>query len=289
MSDFFKPELPDDTIYHIGVSGGKDSTAVLLWMVHESGIPHHKLDVTFCDTGNEHQWTYDQIALLSEQVFPIQTLFPALGFYDLAFHRRRFPSPKARFCTQELKIEPSKRHITGLLAACRKVVAVSGVRGDEGVARSTLEEWDYSNAVLTLQWRPIIKWTLVDVLAIHKKYNVPLNPLYAAGAQRVGYFPCIMSRKSEMRNITLNFPERIDKIREAENAFKTRAGFSSFFIPKKTPLQFRSMAITTEDGKVVMVPTVDDVCRWSLTGKRAKGSYKDDPPEPIGCMSGFCE
>jgi hypothetical protein len=29
--------------------------------------------------------------------------------------------------------------------------------------------------------------------------------------------------------------------------------------------------------------------RWSMTGKRAKGSYMDDPPEPITCVSGFCE
>jgi len=315
MDDFFKPELPEDTIYHIGVSGGKDSTAVLLWMVHESGIPKHKLDVTFCDTDNEHQWTYDQIALLNERVHPIQTLLPDRGFFDLAMHKRRFPSTKARFCTQHLKIIPSQRHITGLLTACRKVVAVSGVRGDESTDRAKLEEWDYSSALLTLQWRPIIKWTIADVLAIHKKHGIPLNPLYSMGAQRVGCFPCIMSRKAEMRNITLNFPERITKIRDAENAFVTTYGrYSSFFARNTVPERFRTKSYTVngepfmeaiyenqgEDHegnpiqvkvgeRPMMVASIDDVSRWSLTGKRAKGSYKDDPPEPMSCMSGFCE
>lgn len=53
-----KSELPEDTIYHVGVSGGKDSGAVLLWMVHKSGIPREKINATFCDTGNEHERTH---------------------------------------------------------------------------------------------------------------------------------------------------------------------------------------------------------------------------------------
>lgn len=52
-------------IYHIGVSGGKDSTALLLWMVNESGIPREEMIATFRDTQNEARDTYDHIAMLS--------------------------------------------------------------------------------------------------------------------------------------------------------------------------------------------------------------------------------
>ena len=76
MQDFFKPDIPSDAIYHVGVSGGKDSGAVLLWMVHESGIPRHQINATFCDTGNEHKHTYEQVRILSEKVHPIETLKP---------------------------------------------------------------------------------------------------------------------------------------------------------------------------------------------------------------------
>jgi len=65
-------------IYHVGISGGKDSTAALLWAIHDSGWPHDKIRATFCDTGNEHQITYDYIAMLSERVFPIKTIKPPL-------------------------------------------------------------------------------------------------------------------------------------------------------------------------------------------------------------------
>ena len=33
-----------NTIYHIGVSGGKDSAAALIWIVRESGIDPKKID-----------------------------------------------------------------------------------------------------------------------------------------------------------------------------------------------------------------------------------------------------
>ena len=54
----------------VGISGGKDSGAVLLWLVYESGIPKHKINATFCDTGNEHEWTYQQVDMLSQKAHP---------------------------------------------------------------------------------------------------------------------------------------------------------------------------------------------------------------------------
>lgn len=283
MQDFFKPDIPDDAIYHVGVSGGKDSGAVLLWMVHESGIPRHQINATFCDTGNEHEYTYEQVRMLSEKVHPIEMLKPELDFFALAQKKTRFPSTKVRFCTQHLKIFPSQDHIVYLKQAYSCVVAVSGVRSNESFERSKLLEWDYSGNLMTLQWRPLITWKIEDVLAIHAKYGIPMNPLYAAGAQRVGCFPCIMSNKAEMRNIAINFPDRLNLIRDYEKEL------SSFFSPNKTPVRFHSGSCQTKDGRTVTFPLVDDVARWSMTGKRAKGSYLDDEPEPISCSSGFCE
>jgi 3'-phosphoadenosine 5'-phosphosulfate sulfotransferase (PAPS reductase)/FAD synthetase len=290
-ADFFVPDLPEDTIYHVGISGGKDSTAVLAWMLFDSGIPHHKIDVSFCDTMNEHDWTYDQVRWINENLHPVTTLQPKHGFFDLAIARKRFPSVKARFCTEELKIIPTKQHITGLFAAAKKVVAVSGVRAGESDDRSKLEVWDYSNALLTLQWRPIIKWTLNDVLAYHEKHGLPLNKLYAAGAERVGCWPCIMSKKKEIRNISLNFPERIEQIEREEIRHQTTHGrFSSFFYADKVPPRFRKTGpYIAKDGVEHMVCSIRNVAEWSLTGHRAKGTWEDDPPEPIACNSGFCE
>ncbi len=64
-------EMSEYTLYHIGVSGGKDSTALLLWAVNESGYPRDRIVASFCDTGNEHQITYDYVRMLSDKVFHI--------------------------------------------------------------------------------------------------------------------------------------------------------------------------------------------------------------------------
>lgn len=289
MKDFFKPDIPSDAIYHVGISGGKDSGAALLWMVHESGIPRHQINATFCDTGNEHEHTYEQVRILSERVHSIETLHPELPFFAMVKKHKRYPSACARFCTQELKIHPTQDHVTYLKKAYPAVVAVSGVRSNESAKRARLLEWDYSGNLLTVQWRPLISWTIDDVIAIHAKYGIPMNPLYKAGATRVGCFPCVMSSKAEMRMIAQKFPERIDLIRDSEREAREAGQYGTFFARDKVPLRFRSLPITTKSGELMMTCGIDDVVKWSLTGKRAKGSYLDDEPEPISCNSGFCE
>lgn len=50
-------------------------------------------------------------------------------------------------------------------------------------------------------WRPILRWTLADVIAIHRRHGITPNPLYLreAGANRVGCWPCIMCGKAELK------------------------------------------------------------------------------------------
>jgi 3'-phosphoadenosine 5'-phosphosulfate sulfotransferase (PAPS reductase)/FAD synthetase len=300
IQDFLKRggRIKGDILFHVGISGGKDSAAVLLWMVHESGIPKDLIKATFCDIGNDHDWTIKHVQLLSETVHPIETIKPKLDFFQLAEQKKRFPSAKARFCTEFLKIRPTQELLENLIRSGKAPIAVSGVRGDESYERSQLDELDFADSLGTYSWRPLLKWTIKDVYDIHTRYNVPLNPLYAIGAQRVGCWPCIMSRKAEIRNIALRFPERIDEIRKAEQKFETDNGrYSSFFARNTVPPRFRTKVfiqdgepvIDKETGKPMMIATIDDVVKWSMTGNRAQGSYLDEPEIREGCKSGFCE
>lgn len=291
MTPMPAPEIRPNTIFHVGVSGGKDSTAVLLWMLHESGHAPERIKATFCDTGNEHEWTYAHVKLISQTVHPIETIYPRLPFFDLAHAKKRFPSTKRRFCTQHLKIYPSQQHIERMKYYGLDVIAVSGVRADESEERRHLPEWGWSSTLGCPQWRPLIQWTIKDVLAIHKKHGVPLNPLYAIGAQRVGCWPCIMSRKAEIRTIALQFPERIAEIRKAEERLEAEYGrYSSFFARNAVPERFRTKEYVTPEGEKMMVATIDDVVRWALTGDRAQGTWETHPEkEGTSCSSGFCE
>lgn len=287
-----KPVFRSNTIFVIGVSGGKDSTAAVLWFVHESDIfGKYRSEVNFCDIGNDHPWTIEHVAKIGREIHPVTTLYPELNFFDLALKKRRFPSTKARFCTERLKIHPTQDRVVRLLYEGFDVISVSGVRADESDDRANLPEWDYSGTLLCHQWRPLISWSLDEVIAIHKRHQFPLNPLYSMGAKRVGCWPCIMSQKEEIRNIAIRFPERIDEIRRAEEQFERLYGrYSSFFPASTVPERFRTKPFQLDDGSWINIATIDDVVRWSMTGKGARGSYLDDEiREPISCKSGFCE
>lgn len=278
-------------LYHIGISGGKDSGAVLLWMVKESGIPHEQLRASFCDTGNEVEQTYKQVELLSEKVFPIKYLKPKFDFYELARKKNRFPSPKVRFCTQELKMKPTAAYIETLLDECDEVIGVSGVRADESLKRSNLAEWGnpMESYFGIKEWRPILKWSIVEVVAIHKKYGIPLNELYTLGAKRVGCFPCIMSRKAEIKMITEKFPERIDFLREQEYNFPNNE-FHSFFASGVIPDRFCSKEVINKKGKKCFIPTIDDVAKWSkITLRNSKTKDEDNDIFVCPTTYGVCE
>lgn len=257
-------------IYHIGLSGGKDSTALLLWMIHESGIAHPDIVASFCNTQNEADCTYEHIWQLN-RIFPI-TWLESEGFYNLAKRKKRFPSTKARFCTQELKLKPTKIFLEALSDYADEIIAVSGVRRGESPDRAKLGEWGnpLESYFGLREWRPLIDWSIGDVLAIHERYDIPLNPLYSKGAKRVGCFPCVMSVKHEIRAAVQFYPERLNRIREAE----TEIG-GTFFPPNTTPERFKSTKVLNKRGCLVGVCKIDDVIAWSCSGWRGKGQSPD--------------
>ena len=290
-----------NTLHHVGISGGKDSTALLLWMVRESGIDPKTILATFCDTDNEHPLTYAQIRTLSETVHPIQTIYPPRGFFELAFWKHRFPGVKSRFCTIELKIKPTQNLITRLRArGWDKIVMCSGVRGAESFERSKLVEREPKDDLIE-EWRPLLKWSLSDIWAIHKRHGVPPNPLYAMGARRVGCYPCIMSRKQEIAVASVQSPETFDRIRAAENSdrWPNDGFFHGFFSRDKIPQRFHSRKIVTRDGRKMTVCTIDDVIAWATEDNENQRrqlhlpitELKQDAMDHKVCPSnlGYCE
>jgi 3'-phosphoadenosine 5'-phosphosulfate sulfotransferase (PAPS reductase)/FAD synthetase len=54
----------------VSVSGGKDSTALLLLAIERQP---DNMQAVFADTGNEHELTYEYVQYLNDNVFPICT------------------------------------------------------------------------------------------------------------------------------------------------------------------------------------------------------------------------
>lgn len=63
-------------------------------------------------------------------------------------------------------------------------------------------------------YRPLVDWKVDDVIALHKRHNLPINPLYLKGTRRIGCWPCINCRKDEIKLISEMSPEAIEKLKE---------------------------------------------------------------------------
>lgn len=251
----------------VSVSGGKDSTAVYLLAV-EKQVPFRAI---FADTGNEHDATYEYVERLHEltggpkvewvkadftdrlakhrqyilEKWPGEGIAPEIvttaaaintptgnQFLDLCILKGRFPSRMAQFCTMELKELPIVEHVVFPALRNGQVLQWLGIRAEESARRAKQPRWNHHDSG-SYVWRPIFRWTIEDVWAIHRKHGLFRNPLYDLGANRVGCMPCINSRKDEIRQISERWPEHIERIARWERilAVVSKRGGSTFFAP----------------------------------------------------------
>ena len=311
----------------ISVSGGKDSTALLLLAIERQP---DNMQAVFADVGNEHDLTYDYVRYLEQATgVPIRwvkadftrqiagkreyvltkwaekgvpqaaieraaaALVPTgVPFLDLCIWKGRFPSTKAAFCSEELKRNPITEQVQKtLLDAGDDVVSWQGVRRDESLRRSLLSETElkkvFENGAELWNYRPILDWTAQDCFAMHRKHGIKHNPLYEMGMGRVGCMPCINCRKDELLEISKRFPEAIDRIREWESAVRQAS--------KRQGATFFAAANTGEGVTVEQayaLANIDAVVEWAKTSRGGKQydflRMQDDGPI---CTSsyGLCE
>lgn len=269
--------------YVVMFSGGKDSHAALLLAIEKYGVKN--VIALYCDTKWEHEKTYTHIDDVVKKLgveFIIVKSKKYDGMLDLAIKKKRFPSTKARFCTEELKSKPA---IDWVLDQERHLVIIQGIRKDESLSRSKMNEacryfkfyfepygvdkngkpkyhtyrkkevleWckKYDDSVLRL----VFNWTGQQVIDyIISKGHLP-NPLYYMGMKRVGCFPCVMANQSEIKQMVEFTPEYITRLNEAE----IKAD-SSYFPPNYIPVRFCSM--TAENGK--KYPSATDVVNYVM-------------------------
>lgn len=227
----------------INVSGGKDSTALLLWSIDEC-LPNCRY--VYADTKHEHPAVYEYLTYLEEKTGVNIERVESEGFLELCKRKGRFPSVKARFCTEELKVLPLARHMDAAeenTANDPHMVWV-GVRREESPARATLPEVMYSNfkyppriTSYQLRHHPLLDMYSQDVFDLHKKHGIEPNPLYKMGMHRVGCFPCILSRRAELKTLFRACPEVVDRLRawEDEVNLTSKEGIATFFAADKYP------------------------------------------------------
>ena len=190
------------------VLGGKDSTALYLWMLDQGW----NFKPIFADTGHEHPVTLNYVRNMHDfckgpKVEIVKADFSAKigeratgsGMMDLLLWKKRAPSARAQFCTEHLKMAPIRIWLERMLPVGDAAEMYVGIRAAESVKRSTMPEHEFSDYYDCDLYRPLLRWSEEQVWAQLKKHNVAPNPLYTEGsATRVGCYPCIHARKSEL-------------------------------------------------------------------------------------------
>ena len=257
------------------ISGGKDSAAMSLYLT-ELGIEH---DRVFCDTGWEHDLTYEYLrGPLVEKLGPITWLEPKRKMEELILHKGMFPSRMRRYCTQELKVRPLARHFKARMDAGDDIVNAVGIRAAESESRSKMPEWEWQDGFDCEVWRPLLRWSEQDVIDIHHRHGLRPNPLYLKGAERVGCWPCIYARKDEIKLIADIDPNRITRLRVLEETVSNEA--------KDTRSWFQDKSSGTGECW-----PIDKAVEWSRTARGGKQfeMFSADSRD-AGCMRwGLCD
>jgi len=301
----------------VSVSGGKDSTATYCRAI-ERGRPFRAVAA---DTGNEHPATYEAVKTLhlktggpkvewvkadfSRQIagkrafiathweahgVPADLVARALDvlqptgnpYLDLCLWKGRFPSRKAQFCTEELKVGPINRYVTEpLVAAGATVISWQGVRANESEVRKHLTPFQRLDTFPKLPgrlyaYRPLLRVESVDeVFAIARRHGVEPNPLYGWGLKRVGCFPCINCSKAELALVDSHFPEQIERLEAWERLVSdaSKRGHMSFFTLVNDPVMAAEWELfKAAGGKAVLSPTdgqfgVRRMVEWAKTDR----------------------
>jgi len=284
---------PKNSRLVVSVSGGKDSVAVCLHL-RDLGYSSSDFDRVFLDTGWEDAASYEYLDFLESKIGKIDRINWSVKLspereeiaekYEKRLGHRSamireilkhltFSSGKVRWCTRKLKMEPIKSYLTDCEV---EPINVVGIRSQESLTRSQMTEHEWNDALDCWTWRPIINWSLDDVIAQHQRHGLKPHPHYFQGYSRVGCHPCIFARKKEIANLAKSDPERIELIRNIEQDVSQLAGKERTFFKARD-----------KSGSW----NIDRVVSWSQTTRGGRQFELFSPPErDSGCVRwGMCD
>jgi 3'-phosphoadenosine 5'-phosphosulfate sulfotransferase (PAPS reductase)/FAD synthetase/predicted RNA-binding protein with PUA domain len=190
---FIRQHMHDRPEVNVSFSGGKDST-VALELARRAGIN----TAYFVNTGLEFPETLEFVAGHDLQV--------RLSGGDFWKKVRKAGPPKKdnRWCCEFLKLEPVKewREKTG------PCVTVQGNRWYESFARASLPSVavnPFNPAQVNIS--PIRNWRALEVFLYIWWRELPINPLYELGFERVGCWMCPAMLESESEHVKSLHPE----------------------------------------------------------------------------------
>ncbi|MEA5487611.1 MULTISPECIES: phosphoadenosine phosphosulfate reductase family protein [Pseudanabaena] len=183
------------TRHILGLSGGKDSTALAILMHKE--VP--QMEYFFCDTGKELPETYEYLERIKARLgIKIEYLNAERDFdHWLEVFNGVLPSPRVRWCTRKLKIEPLEKFVGE-----DNAVSYIGIRADEN-REGYVSAQPNIYPVYPFKDRGLVK---ADILNILDDSGIGL-PSYYEWRSRSGCSFCFFQRKYEWVKLAEKHPE----------------------------------------------------------------------------------
>ncbi len=194
-----EPTLAKPVRHILSLSGGKDSTALAIYM--RDKVP--QMEYVFCDTGEEMIETYEYLDKLEAYLgCSITRLNPERPFnHYLEIYRGVLPDARTRWCTRMLKIRPFEKYVGD-----DPVINYIGIRADEN-------RKGYLSSKPNIQARyPFIEDGIrkEDVMRILEESGLGL-PDYYRWRSRSGCYFCFFQQRIEWVGLLENHPDLFEK------------------------------------------------------------------------------
>ncbi len=204
--------MPDKEKHVLGLSGGRDSAALAVYM--RDNHPELSIDYFFTDTGKELPEVYEYLSrlegYLGKQILRIN---PDRDFDFWLMQNKNFlPSPKARWCTIQMKLRPFEQWIKPLLEDGYKIYSYVAIRSDEQYREGYQSRHDNLIVRLPLKDVGIDKSGVISILE-HSGLGMPK---YYEWRSRSGCTFCFFQRKIEWVNLMEKHPEAFKEAKAYE-------------------------------------------------------------------------
>lgn len=263
----------EKTRHILGLSGGKDSTALALFM--RDKIPD--MEYVFCDTGSELDETIDYLnqveAYLGKKIVRLN---PTATFdHWLEVFNGYLPAPNMRWCTKLLKLRPFEEYIGD-----GNVVSYVGIRADE-------DRIGYISTKPNIQAVFPLKEYDIDhdgVMKILTDSGIGLPPYLNWGRSHSGCYFCFFQKPIEWVRLLENYPRLFDKAQSYEKISDE---------PGKTFTWIQNMPLSelrkTENIERIKEKHKEMITRYKLSRPNKKlievfAGLEVDVSEPTSCL-----
>ncbi|MEF3304188.1 PAPS reductase/FAD synthetase [Paenibacillus sp. GYB003] len=235
--------LPFREYTHIDlcVSGGNDSTAMVLSLLHEYKAPKETMRLIHfrIDGPNENPVFFDweetdsHLQYLSDFFdIPLVTIWDEKGLKTRIEERGMFPDSMNRFCTSYGKRDCYTKYVRRRRGNGTKTLCCSGELASESNKRSTYPAFQVHPASATKKmnrlvhtFRPVLHFQKQSVRAIMQEHGVKEHACYQYVSRCSCRF-CIFLKKSELRTVAQLFPDQFSELKSMEK----RMGHTMRFI-----------------------------------------------------------